>query len=375
MRRLLIRFVICSCLFLCLSGCWDEQLLKDVALINAQALDIDTDTGIITTTVAVVSGTSNEKIPINTTIISANGHNTRDSRSELDKKIGSELFATKNEVTFFSEDLAKYDIYSVLDTNFRSPLSALTANLAIVEGEAKSILHVKTENMPLISDYLSGILLSGMEEGVIPLVNLQNTLTIVHDDGQDAVIPTLKVLDSKNGAELTGVGLFNGLQMTGKLNTDESILLLLLDGSKKGSHYITRKVNVNSDEKNLYDDVTVGVKNLERALNITKNQDGQLSVKVDVVLKLNVTEYPHHHLEERKTIKRLNTELSEQLTNEANQVITKMQEAQCDYLGIGRKVHAFHDEIWKNNEWKDVYPSVDFKANVAVEITEYGIVN
>lgn len=106
-RTLIIMLV--SLLFL--SGCWDEQLLKDVALINSQAIDYDTDNDTVKLTIALVSGNSNEKVPTTTTIVSAEGKSIRDGRTELDKKVGSELFASKNQVTMFSRKLAEKDIY------------------------------------------------------------------------------------------------------------------------------------------------------------------------------------------------------------------------------------------------------------------------
>ncbi|MCM2677163.1 Ger(x)C family spore germination protein [Alkalicoccobacillus plakortidis] len=233
MRKLTKIIILAFSLLLLLSGCWDEQLLKDVALINSQAIDIDSENDSIKLTIALVSGNSNEKVPTTTTIVTAEGHSIRDSRTELDKKIGSELFASKNQITMFSRELAEQDIYSVLDGNYRSPLSSLTARLAVIDGEAEPILHVETENKPLISDYLRDLLISAEDTGAIPVVNLQNTLAIIYDDGQDIVLPRLQVLDKQAGAKLTGSALFSDRHMTGTLNSDETIMLLLLAVVKK----------------------------------------------------------------------------------------------------------------------------------------------
>ena len=373
MMRFLSRLTLYSFLLLSLTGCWDEQLLKDVTLIKSQAFDIDEESGKLITTVAIVTEFPNEKVPTQNVILSAEGHNTRDSRTELDKKIGNELFASKNQVTLLSEELAKEDIYSVLDVNYRSPLSSLTANLAIIEGRAEPMLHIETENVPLINDYLKGLLTTGVDTGIIPLVNLQNTLTILYDEGQDAIIPTMKIVDSKKGAALTGVGLFDGLKLSGKLDTDESTLLLILDGNKKGEHRFTRKVN-DSIKNELYDDITVEVRKMDRVLTILTEPDG-VKADIDVTLYLNATESPDDDLYKREVVKKLNTELSKQLTSEANTIFKKIQEANCDYLGIGRKVHAYYNDEWKKEKWKDVYPTIDLNATVTVEIIEHGIIN
>lgn len=156
-----------------------------------------------------------------------------------------------------------------LDGNYRSPLSALTARLAVIEGEAEPILHAETENKPLISDYLRDLLISAEDTGAIPSVNLQNTLTTLYDDGQDIVMPRLKTVEQKAGAKLIGTALFSDRQMTGELNSEESIILLLLANSKKGAHRMTRKVQTDEVDP-LYDYVTVDVENMKRKLRVKK---------------------------------------------------------------------------------------------------------
>lgn len=357
-----------------LTGCWDQQLLKDVALINSQAIDYDPDTGNINLTIALVSGDSNEKVPTTTTVVSAEGKTVRDSRTELDKKVGSELFASKNQITMFSRELAENDIYAALDGNYRSPLSAITARLAVIEGEAEQMLHVETENKPLISDYLRDLITSGEDTGAIPIVNLQNTLTMIYDDGQDIVMPRLRTVSQKAGAKIIGTALFSGRKMTGDLNSEETIMLILLANNQKGVHRMTRKVN--TDENNpLYDYITIDVEKMKRSLTLSKNDSGNFEVDIHLVLKVNANEYPDDDLYSRSTIRKLNTQLSEELTTEANLVLEKLLEANCDYLGIGRQVNAFYHSDWKSAEWKDIYSSIEMKANVDVEIIYHGIIN
>lgn len=61
------------------------------------------------------------------------------------------------------------------------------------------------------------------------------------------------------------------------------------------------------------------------------------------------------------------------LTTEANKIINKMQEANSDSLGIGRRINVHHHETWQKINWKEEYPNY-FKSKV-VEISKYGIFN
>lgn len=371
--RLLTKLILLSTLTFFLSGCWDEQLLKDVALINSQSFDVDSRQGVVKMSVAIVSGNANEKIPTKSVLMEADGTSVRDARTELDKKIGSELFASKNQITLISKKLAEQDIYAVLDGNYRSPLSALMARLAIVEGEAGEALHVQTENRPLVSDYLENVLTSAEDIGSIPRVTLQTTLTVLYDDGEDLLLPTIQILKNKSGIMVSGAALFNGRELSGTLNSDETIMLLLLEGNKKGTHRMTRKVNAMKDP--LYNYITVDVVKMKRRFNMTPNDQGSYDLNIDLVLKLDANEYPSDHLYKAGTVKRLNTELSEMFTKEANEVLNKLKEANCDYLGLGRHAQAYYYDTWKNQNWKDTYPTINMKANVTTEIIYHGIIN
>ncbi|WP_373370428.1 Ger(x)C family spore germination C-terminal domain-containing protein [Alkalicoccobacillus plakortidis] len=125
----------------------------------------------------------------------------------------------------------------------------------------------------------------------------------------------------------------------------------------------------------MYDYVTVDVEKMTRQLKVTKTNDGDFEVNIELVLKIDANEYPGYHLYIRDTVKKLNTDLSQQLTREANDVLDKIKEANCDYLAIGRRVQAHHYSDWRNMEWKEMYPNIQMKANVKVEIITHGIIN
>ncbi|MFY0762383.1 Ger(x)C family spore germination C-terminal domain-containing protein [Metabacillus dongyingensis] len=57
-------------------------------------------------------------------------------------------------------------------------------------------------------------------------------------------------------------------------------------------------------------------------------------------------EYPEDQFYSEKKIDELNTELSKELTKKVNDIIKERQKANCDCLGIGRHINAFHHDTW-----------------------------
>ncbi|WP_251026671.1 Ger(x)C family spore germination C-terminal domain-containing protein [Bacillus sp. ISL-46] len=45
-----------------------------------------------------------------------------------------------------------------------------------------------------------------------------------------------------------------------------------------------------------------------------------------------------------------------------------MQKANCDVLGIGRQIKAYHPNIWKSINWLKDFPEMSIEPNFDVQI-------
>ncbi|MNL68012.1 hypothetical protein D3C87_1926720 [compost metagenome] len=61
------------------------------------------------------------------------------------------------------------------------------------------------------------------------------------------------------------------------------------------------------------------------------------------------------------------------LTKDAEEIIRKLQQANCDIFGVGRKLIAYHNKVWKTQNWNEDYRKVQFHTKVEVEIVDTGI--
>lgn len=363
--------------FFLLAGCWDQRLVKDINLIYSQALD-QTENGLIETTIVTIGGSQNESgASIGTSqtpaVISAIGNTPRDSRIHLDRKVSGELYASKNRVTLLSRTLAEQNIYSMLDVHYRSPISTTNARIAVVDGPAKNALHVKTAETPLISDYLGDLLLGLEETGVVPKTSLEYSLSHLFDNGADFALPLLNVIDHEN-VVFSGLALFNDKQMTGELDANQTLRLLLLDG--KFNKHPRLNVRVNNDEKiHANNFVTVDVVGRDHNMDIIKTGDREFKADLNVSVTLNVVEYPKDSLYVEEHVLELNKHIETQLKSESEKVIQTLQEANCDYFGIGKHVRAFHYTDWQEMNWKQAYPDMPISVKLDTEIIYHGIVN
>ncbi|MCM3618371.1 Ger(x)C family spore germination protein [Sutcliffiella horikoshii] len=351
-----------------LTGCWDEQLLKERSLIKAVGFDGTGVEGEVRETLSTTVIDNKQMKELN---ISVTEKSPRAARNKLERIVHENLDPSKNRVVLISQDIAQKDIYPVLDIFYRDPISSLTAKIAITEVAAETIIK-KPVPPPLMSGEFLSNLLENLEDNTnIPRENLQTICPSLLDPITDFAAPFIK----EEGGEtiVDGVALFNDKKMTGRLNTDETMLYLIMKDKlqKEATFTISTKV-----EQSISDIVTINVEKANIKKKLEFDKASPVSVSFQVNLKVGVIEYPQDELFEGGKVKDLETILSSVLTDKATKVTTKLQEAKCDGFGIGREVYAFHQKVWKEiDDWKEVYASIPITTKVNVEIVNSGIID
>jgi Ger(x)C family germination protein len=362
--------VILILLCILLTGCWDQQLMKNAILVQTLSYDLsENDDFLLGVSIPIIEEATGAQPSGKSETFSAKGNTPRESRREIAREISGVLDTSKNKLILFGERMASNDIYPSLDVIWRDPRNSLGATLAIVEGEAVDILNIKPRHKPNVSEYLQDALTNAEANTIIPAETIQTLASELLDPGEDILLPHLKS-DSKKSAIVVGLALMNDRKYVGKLSPQDSTLLLLMKDRKGKFARFTKKVNDNEQYKfNNY--ISFNVEEMERKLNV-KVDNGLVLVSLNLHMMINVEEYPKGDIP--KQIERINKTLSEELTNDANDIIKTLQEKNCDVFGIGRRLIAFHPNIWKNLNKEDYFSNIQFNTNVDVTIITHGIV-
>ncbi len=131
--------LIMSCLML--SGCWDQNLLKEVQLIYTAGYD-QTEEGEVTAT--TLAPPIEETDQVNE--ITVTGHTVRDSMLEMDLIIAEFADFSKLQTILLGSDLVKDEVYPFLDELYRNPQHNLHARVAVTDRAASELL---SEHGPL----------------------------------------------------------------------------------------------------------------------------------------------------------------------------------------------------------------------------------
>lgn len=367
-------FLITLACLLFLAGCWDERQFKNVKLVLSIGFDKGEE-GEIKQTVSIPSIVRNSDGPgeENMQTLSTSAHTPLQARDKIDQMISESYDPSKLRVVLLGEELAKENIYPLLDEMYRTANSNLNAQLAVVEeGTAEEAISLKQTNETGVSDYISGLLEAAVSSTHSTGENLQLLCAELLEPGIDFSVPMLRV--EEEHLKFSGMGLFHKEKYTGeKISAEQSTLYMLLQGKKGRIARLTEKVN-DRGKGELLDYVTVNVTSNSRKMKV-EVKDGEISAKINLDMKVKITEYPSDHLYVKGRIDEISKKLSVLLTEESKDIIKQIQEANSDIFGIGRRVRGYHPKVWNELNWDEAYPEITIEPNVKVEVIQHGIIN
>jgi len=372
MRKKRILFV--AFILILLTGCWDQHLLKNSRLQYGESFDLDENGKILTTAVirAISESTRGAgQVTATNVIIKGSGNTIWEARDRIERKVSGELSSNKIRVFLIGEELAKKNLYPILDALYRDRHSPLGAKVIITKGRGTDILELNSVAETLVSEEIFELINVAEENTIVPKQTVQSICPIMFDTGKDFALPYIEET-KEHTIDVKGIALFHNQIFTGtKLLGDQSTLLLILQNKKGKKASFTLKVN--PDEKDIRKQfITINVEKGKRDLSIDTLD--QLKININLDLKIKILEYPNDELTNEKVIKKLNKRISDLMTENANEIIKKIQKENIDIFGLGRDLMAFYPEEWKKIDWEEKYPKMPIKANVNVQIIGTGLI-
>lgn len=365
MRKILILILFITLNIL--TGCWDQQLLVNRTLVNGISVDI-TEEGKFESAIRVlnIQSKGGGQFEIQDELVEAVRQTPVGLGIDLDSKIIGEIDASKAHVVIIGEELAKKGIHPFIEFFYRDMDSYMSSKIVISQGKAKEILSMEKEKSPIAFVILQ--LLNGAEaDTVIPKETTFSVWRKILDPGKDMILPYLERVEG-NKVQAAGVALFNNDQYTGTtLSKEKSSLLLSLMNQLDKTNKMALMLEPEGNGRSISFDTI----NLSRNLEVLVDKDDKIICKIDVKMNVEVGSYPQD-FKKGLNIKKLNKDLSDELTKQAKEITNTLLQANCDALGIGRRISSFHPELWKKIDWEDEYKNVHFEPTVKVNIIKTG---
>jgi len=353
-----------------LSGCWDQKIYEQIGFILSVGIELSEEEGklLLTYTSPVVGTAKKGEVEI----LHTTADILREARENVSMKSPKTLEAGKIQEFLFSEELAKKGIHSLLEVLQRDPLNPALAWVVVVEGSPGELLEAasKFEDKPKPAVYVSQILESVSRSSYVPETRVYDFDINYFAPGIDPMVPLLRL--TEDDIMVIGSALFKGDKMTGKIDRQQTALLLAMKGMMKTTVFICRAPQ-STEELLVQKEMAVSMKAGKRNLNI-KIENNKPAVNISLELFGSVDDYKWDELRDSSLQEKLEKYLGEEIKKECMKTLKYLQHIGSDPIGIGDIVRARHNSYWKSANWEEAYREAEFNVEVKVEIMNYGAI-
>ncbi|MBX0359349.1 Ger(x)C family spore germination protein [Halobacillus sp. Nhm2S1] len=349
---------------LLLAGCWDQENLSDRRLINGISFDkSEEDPNLIRGGIRAlnIKSQGGGRIEVRDEFLTTIGPTTGELGHEIKNYVSGRMDVTKTFIVFLGDELSKEGIDPLLEPFYRGNLGYLPSKVVVVKGEALEVLSINNDESPIAFRVLNSVRSAELNT----LLPKETLFTLWNKMGDERIDPVLPLVEKENDlSKITGLALFNQDKYTGKdLDTRQATLLLLMrdDLGFKADVFIPYK-------KNPEQTYQLSIMGLKRKLVTKVSKDGAITSSLELKLKTELNENPLRESD----LKDMEAQAEEELTKRMKEVITVLQEAQSDPLGIGMEIAAKYPEEWKRLDWEKEYKEVEIQVGVEVVIEKTG---
>jgi spore germination protein len=373
--KMLCRATLISLTALFLTGCWDQQIFEEVGFTLQLGIEKSEDGELTITRVAPVLVGEVER---NVEFLSDNGGSISDTAEKANRLTPRMVEGGKVQQVLFSEGLASEGgLQDILEIFERLSAANVLAYAVVVEGSPKELIETSLEfkDKPRTSIYLSHLLDKNVKGSYVPETRIYRYNIDYFSPGIDPMTPLIKL--EKDGIRIMGSALFSGGKMTGKIDTQQTVLMLAMKGKMKEARYQFGRINNTEKESKYKTQLSVTLSREKRKIDISI-KDGRPTVNIQI--KFAATLYEDKWAcvgeagDQKEEEEKLEEELSKLLTKDCKEVIEYAQEMGSDPIGIGDMIRAKYRDYWKNSNWEEDYRYANIKVEAKLDIKQYGVI-
>ncbi|MET1178776.1 Ger(x)C family spore germination protein [Peribacillus simplex] len=299
-------------------------------------------------------------------ILTGTSTTTSDVQAIVSKKADKPVMLGQTRIVLFSEKIVhEIGMTELTDYLYREPQLGNRVFLAIVEGKVKDFVNTKPPNTNVnIGIYLSDLINQQIETGNGPDTNLHLFLGNSLETGGDSFLPLFKLINKE--VAVSGVALFHENKMVSKVRTDDMFIFkTLVQNHRRGIYKFKLK-----DKKSSY--IVVESIRSGSSFDVSASERNP-SITIKLKIKGQIKESMRSdNLTNRKMIKKIEKEMEDDITKQANRLIKDFQKKSLDPIGLNEKYHAKNKQM-TYEQWRKVYPMMDIKIETKVDILQTGV--
>ena len=275
--------------------------------------------------------------------------------ANLQKRLERTIFIGHTHTLLFSQDFARNEgIEKALDFFKREQQVQRTAQLAVVEGEAREVFKVKPPLEDTPASYIFSLLMQERRSSFDLQTDLGKYLVLDGEVGIEPILARIK----KNGRTLdaSGAALIKKGKLAGWLTAREARGLSFLTGEFDFARFQIPYPRI----KSRY--VMVNLRNIRPAYRIKIDKKQNIEVAVHINGIFDTREFTFPMGPNKSMEKEVTTSVNRRIKNEAMMAVRKIQACNTDVLGVGRKIYTRSPGLWHKINWDEKFPAVKIKV-------------
>ncbi len=360
-----------SLLLLC--GCAEPKVLEKVGLITTVGYDLGKNGTFLGTMVELKI---DPNTPKDVVILESNSLSIRGIRANANNKTSKRLVSGQLRVILYGEDMLKLGKTRIAPTVTSDPAISDMTYLAMTDGKARDLLHVKNEHIPDIGIHIYRLIDQNTKGKMMPSATLQEVLHNHYTVGREPILPILSKVE--NGVLFTGVGIFKGSTLVGKLNTDQTFYLTLItDKFKSGTKDIIIKSNYpklkGGDIRT--NKTVVSLDSIRSRSHIKLTNKEKLEFEIDIKLNARMLEINSPiNIGNPKNMKLIEEEIEKMMIKDIKKLISFCQSKNSDVFGFGDiyRGSVRHSKL-TDEKWYEMYKHAKFNIKVEFSVIRTGL--
>ncbi|MCM3454823.1 Ger(x)C family spore germination protein [Heyndrickxia oleronia] len=315
--------------------------------------------------------------------ISAIGSTSKQIRQRLEQQTSHDITSGQLRTILFDKDISeKIGISSFLDTMQRDSSIGSLIFLAITNNTEEVIKNNHYEEYPEMGSYIYQLLEKQERNEMLINSNLRDFFSTLYEIGID---PTLPIISNKNGAApyIEKVALLKDDKMVGSISLTKTFFIKLFTNRRASLGDITlnipievlEKKGIPLVEKPKGDKFNITIRPIKHRgkVKLSNEDDFYLNATIKVST---IEVQPVITLNNKKSIKKLEQLLGEELSKELGDFLEELRKLNTDPIGIGRKIKSIRKySNLSDKDLREKYSSLKLKSTIKVEIKRTGAVD
>ena len=361
-----------SILLLC--GCAEPKILDKVGLITTVGYDLGKNGSVLGTLVELKI---DPNTPKDVVIVESQALTVRGIVTNANKKTSKRLASGQLRVIIYGEDLLKTGKTKIATTLTSDPTISDMTFLAMTDGKARDLLHLRNEHIPDIGIHIFRFMEQNTMAKTMPSSTMQEVLHNHYTVGKEPVMPIIKKND-KEGILFSGVAIFKGAKLAGKITTDQSFYLgLINDKYKSGSKDVLiesaspklKGGNLGSQKP------VVALDSIQSSSNLKLINKEKPEFALNIKLKARLLEITSSiDVGNPQNIKLIENEVAKSMKKDIEKLIAYCQSKNSDVFGLG---DTYRRTVRHSNltdvKWYKMYKNAKVNVNVDFSVLRTGL--